>query len=521
MQTLSYPHAGRLFPRYFWILAGLFVFAIAVPFLWAASVGRGEFVFGGFLINPLDGNSYLAKMLQGWQGSWTFTLPYTADPGQGAYLFLYYLFLGHLARWSGVNIILSFHLARLASSMLMLLALWYFFRASIADLRLQKIAFAFAIFGAGLGWLGIFFGAFTADLWVAEAYPFLAAYANPHFPLGIALIAWLLAPQRPPGAGPVNHSIARYLLSGLAAAILSIVLPFGVIIVGIVLAGLVAWQAAGMRRLSRSATLDRFLAVVLGSAPFLIYELWAISSHAQLRAWNSQNLTPSPPFWNFLLAFLPALLLAIPGALGVIRAGPAQSRVLLVWAIVGIAVLYLPFGTQRRLMLGLLVPVAGLAALGIGRLASRKPGRAWLWAALALILSLPTALLVLLAGLHGVQTRDGMLYLQASEYRALQWIAENTPTRALIMASPEMGMYIPAHTGRRVIYGHPFETIEAQKAQDQVIDFYRETRSPPAAPEADYIFMGPRERRLGEPMSLSGLMPVFQDGDVRLYLYPP
>jgi len=68
------------------------------PYLAAQRAAGSEFVFGGFLLNPVDGYSYLAKMLQGFQGSWRFHLPYAADPGQGAYIFGFYLFLGHLDR---------------------------------------------------------------------------------------------------------------------------------------------------------------------------------------------------------------------------------------------------------------------------------------------------------------------------------------------------------------------------------------------------------------------------------------
>ena len=48
------------------------------------------------------------------------------------------------------------------------------------------------ILGSGLGWIAAFFQQSTSDLWVAEAYPFLSAYTNPHFPLAIALMLFLL-----------------------------------------------------------------------------------------------------------------------------------------------------------------------------------------------------------------------------------------------------------------------------------------------------------------------------------------
>ena len=55
--------------------------SLSGPFLYAWENSGEDTVFGGFLFNPIDGNSYLAKMYQGWRGDTQFTLPYTAEPG--------------------------------------------------------------------------------------------------------------------------------------------------------------------------------------------------------------------------------------------------------------------------------------------------------------------------------------------------------------------------------------------------------------------------------------------------------
>ena len=65
----------------------VFITVITLPYLCAVTLSNEELIFGGFLLNPLDGNSYLAKMRQGYEGEWKFTLPYSSNPGEGAYLF--------------------------------------------------------------------------------------------------------------------------------------------------------------------------------------------------------------------------------------------------------------------------------------------------------------------------------------------------------------------------------------------------------------------------------------------------
>ncbi len=184
--------------RWAWILGivlAAVLLSLFLPYIYAAAQSNQEFMFGGFLLNPTDGNSYLAKMYQGWLGDWRFTLPYTAEAGQGAYLFLFYLALGHLARITGISLVLSFHIARLLSILLMLPV-----SLSVLQSRTSKsspsitLLMRSASFGSGLGWLAVPLGGFTSDFWVAEAYPFLSAYANPHFPLGLALLLFILTP---------------------------------------------------------------------------------------------------------------------------------------------------------------------------------------------------------------------------------------------------------------------------------------------------------------------------------------
>ncbi len=68
--------------------------------------------FAGFLLNPVDGFSYLAKMRQGFDGGWSFHLPYASGPSSGAFLFPYYLLLGHIARLLGADLVLVLHAVR-------------------------------------------------------------------------------------------------------------------------------------------------------------------------------------------------------------------------------------------------------------------------------------------------------------------------------------------------------------------------------------------------------------------------
>jgi hypothetical protein len=508
-----------------------------LPYWIATRASGSEYVFGGFLLNPVDGNTYLAKMYEGWRGEWRFTLPYTSQPGSGAYLFPFYLLLGHVAYWLALPLALVFHLARILATLFMLVALKRFISRLMPNRKTAWLAFCLAVLGSGIGWLGVPFGAFTADFWVAEAYPFLSAYANPHFPLALGLLVWILTAA----INPRPLSLRDGLLLGLAALALALIAPFGVVIALEVFVGYALWElainAANLARASLvrslSPTAQLFFWVFIFGVPVSIYEYWVANHDPILAGWNAQNLTPAPPVWDLVVSFFPVLLLAALRGWAVAKkkvSPPSRGeRLLWVWAGLGIILIYLPFGLQRRLILGLYIPLAGLAALGIDALASNLGERVRLVITATFLLALPTNLLILLAALHGIQTHDPLLYLTQGEANAFSWIEENTPVHALILAGPQTGLFIPAYTGRRVIYGHPFETVNAQAAKAQVDHFFnghggltdpvssQEMQSILDRWRVDYIFEGPREKALGGAPDLDQYPAVYSSEGVSIY----
>ena len=513
---------------------------ISLPYLLAARAVGQDYAFGGFLFNPLDGNTYLAKMYEGWRGEWRFTLPYTADPGKGAYLFLFYIFLGHIANLFSLPLPVMYHVARLLCSMLMLLALYQFFVILLHDRRTQLLAFILAALGSGLGWLAAMFGSVTSDFWVAEAYPFLSAFATPHFALGLAVLLFLLIEfikwDKEKGVG----GVIRILLLSL---ILSIVAPFGIVIALTVLGTLLVWEAGlalinrpafagdanGVDRLPSSpmtyqerllSIAGNFMLVLVAGTPLLIYDLWAASADPILAGWNIQNLTPSPRLWDLVVSMSPTLLLAGVGAWTVFKQRTLGGRLLVAWAVAGLVLLYAPFSLQRRFMMGLFVPLAGLAALGLERLAAGSRRRAFSLGALLLVLSLPTTWLVLLSAQHGIQTHEPLLYLSRGEEQALDWLEQNTLMNALVLTGPDTGLFIPAQTGRRVLFGHPFETVNAETEKANVTEYFLSGGASPPLPAqfpVDYVLVGPRELKLGEFTSTTGLRTVYQADGVTIY----
>jgi hypothetical protein len=508
-----------------WILAALTLSLI--PTIIACSTAPSGTVFTGFLLNPLDGFSYLAKMKQGADGSWLFSLPYAAEPGPGTFLFVYHLFLGHLSRWAGIPTILVFHAARIIGAALMFLLVYVLFQATLPERSARSTALLLTLFGSGLGWLTApLFNLQPSDLMIPESIPFLIAYGNAHFPLAAAAllggILVILLLQDRPGL--------RLALALLCGTIIGAVLPFSAL--SLFAAGVTwyIWEATLHFRKNGASALKQWwfpnlapiLALVAGAAPWLLYDFWVSRVHPVISAWNLQNQTLSPPPLNYILGYGLVLILAV---VGIWRTKPAQTkegRLLLAWLVSGVILLYIPVPFQRRLSLGLFFPMAALAGLGWHSLTA-KLSRSYFLTVILILLVMPSNLLVVSAGLLGVtQGRPAVIHYE-DELAAYNWAADNLSKGSLILAAPITGNRIPAFAPLRVLYGHPFETPDADAQKQKVEELYKMEGSASSGVQAlieggiEYVFYGPREQEIGNPAWLAEIERIGEFGEVRLY----
>lgn len=437
------------------ILGFFIILLISLPFVYAFQSGNAESIFGGFLINPIDGHSYLAKMQQGFQGEWRFVLPFTAEPGQGAYLFLFYLGLGHIARVSHLPLIFVFHGFRIFGSVLLIWSLQKLFKNMFSERNDQNLALLMSVVGSGLGWVAILAGMFTSDFWVAEIYPFLSMYTNPHFALGLALLVFSLIPE--------DKSFHwKKIALGI---VLGIVQPFAVVIGVLVLSGMVITGIKGKGSLIENTKSSSYfwslLGLAIGGGLILIYQYWSILADPVLRYWNQQNVTSSPGLMDLLISLSPCLVLA---GLGLKRAWREESgKMMVIWSLASLLLALMPWNLQRRFLTGIYVPLAGLSVFGIKEIAARKWISYRYTAISVLLLIIPTNFIIVFSGVQAAAVQDSKIYLDVNLANGLDWINKNTKPDSLILANSQTGLYIPSQTGRRVVYGHPFETIHAEE----------------------------------------------------------
>jgi len=532
-----------------WVIAlsGILVTLTLVPYAWALASNHAadDWQFMGMLANPKDGATYLSKIEQGRNGAWLFELRHTPEAHNGAGFHVFYLFLGHAARLTGLSSLLVFHLARVATSLFMYIALYQFGATVWVRLRPRRLFFALAAVGSGLGWLLLLIDPdeIAIDLNMPEAFPFFASFANPHFPLSIACLAliastFLEAFRRGFSEWPTadNGGLQVMLLS----MVLALIQPFALVPIGAALVVYLVVRAYLTRRIP-SHELRWSSMLWLPALPFAVYYAAVLRFNDVMAAFNEQNLTPSPAPHLYIFGYGMLLVVALPGLVRAVRRFERDGdQFMLLWFVLNIILLYLPLNLQRRLTMGLIIPLVFFAVRALEDFWFFKVPKRWRTPALAalFVLLLPSNLLNLSIPLFGVTASpesglESGLLVETDYWDAFRWLDRRGDRDAVVLAAPTISVWIPAYTPARVVYGHEYETVPAKVREQQVEAYYRgadcTTLTSSAVPfHVDYIFWGPQEQALAadgataapcvESLPADTLRETF--GDVTVFIRP-
>ena len=453
------PAAGWRLP----LLVGLALAVVtAIPYVYAYAVQPPGHVFVGFFYLWDDATTYIAKMREGWEGAWAWQNRYTTESSGTAYLFMFWILLGHLAALTGLPLLIVFHLARVAGAFALMGAGWLFICHFVEDRAARRFALFFLAFGLGLGlvlWaLGhpVINGNQTEalDLRMPELSAFYSVLALPHFAwsgvfaaLGVALT--LKAIQR--------GSLVLGVLAGLAWLGQASIHPQMPVLMGGATAVALVLRPARPRGWAAAA-----MAFAI-PAPYILYSYLAFVGNPEVERWtfHSKNAV-APETVSLLLALAPQLVLALIGLPGALRRRSREDLFLLAWIVLLGAILYLPNPAgdlRRRFFDAIYLPLVVLGARGlyeaiVPRLRSLRARRLLPFSYVAFA-TIGSAFLVLapiaVAG-------EPQYVISRSEYDGLNWLATQPAGRVLCM--PGVGLYVPAYSSDTVYVGHYDETFD-------------------------------------------------------------
>lgn len=518
---------------------------VELPYLLAFAQSARGWVFAGMIWSPHDFAQYASAMRQGMHSDgWLVFDHLSHEPHAPAFIYPFYVLLGRLAGFAGLDPSIVYHGAEVLGRAILLVALYFGTGLLFYEVGRRKLALAVIVFTSGLGaWmlgaaitlrLPLQWTVFTAaDLSVPELSTFLVLFTAPHLMLGLAaIVVWarllvdsVEAPRWRAAAGMAAMTLIVAVTNPFSLVTM-LLIAAAYFVVTSVLARAIPWPLVGAA-----------VVTAVSAAPVLAYNIlvfnrdpfWGVT-------YGTQNILSSPPPEALLLAYGAPLVFAVIGAPALRRQRLAARHLIVVWLVLITVLLYLPVPFQRRFGFGLHPILALAATLGIERLIAQVRSFdgaviPWQWRlarSAALLTLIGTPLIFYLISVRAAMTptddvRSSGVFHRAATRDVAEWLAQRVEPGELVLAETHTANYLGGWVLGRVYAAHWVATAEFTEKQRAATWFYttEDADARIAFLEnlgARYVVYGPRERALGGvPLQHEALQPVYQSAEVTIF----
>ena len=528
----------------------LMIIITTAPFIYAyLNAPQGYSYLGIHALAPGDYPVYFNYINQIKEGNFLLKDYYTSEPQSAGILNLLWLKVGLLARVFDLSPLLAFQLSRILMLILFIPGIYIFISYFFKNKTKRYLSLVFVCFSSGIGayFVSVFDILFPnivgdidykwpIDLWVTESNIFLTLYQSPHFILSWLLMALfflfsLLA---------IKNN--KYLYSLIAGFIGLYWFNFHPYYFPAVFAILFVYILVLAIKNKKIYYFYHYIISLVLSLPFVIYHYYKIKTDFLVGFRAAQNVTFSPDFMFIALGF--GFLFA-GGVLAIIYIFDhkkyllkSQYLFLIIWAIVGLALVYSPIPWQRKFLMGLQMPLIFLTVFLIYRirayLKSNKEkfytyikNNYGLFFIIFLFLFAFSTVFNLTRDLIYYQQQNLTFYISNSFIEATDWLKENNKDQKAILSSERNGLRIPAYVNQPVFIGHGHETLHFKQKfaihlqfftnqyDDQtVIKFFQKYN-------IGYLFFTDIEKRNAQyqPEEKDYLEKVFTAGDIDIYQF--
>jgi len=517
----------------------LFWFAIislcitSLPYFLGLAEQGCNWVFTGFVFGVEDGNSYIAKMLAGANGSWLFTTPYTAFPQNGFLVYFPLLLLGKLAGGQAIHtqLVILYQIFRWAAGFLLVYSLFDFITIFISNRTLRRWGVFTILFGGGLGWMvllnsGMWQNGLPLEFYSPESFGFLSFFGLPHLAVARALLLWgmgriIRGIQQP-------HSLKYSLVTGSFFGLLGFFQPLSLVTGWIVMGVFVLIRFIQVFNVNKKILVwIKQTALEIGPALgisliWIIYNFTAFQGSGTQSSWYQQNILSSPPAIEYVWAFLLILPLSIMGVVYVIKHRVNSGSFLIGWLALFPVLAYLPVTVQRRLPEGVWIALVILALLGVNYFSEKIKTKVF---ALQALVGMCSTLLILVGSIGAALGHQFPLFRQREEISMFEYLANEAQPGEVILASFNTSNALPAWVPLHTITGHGPESINFSTINPWVNEFYSSETTDESRQRLinefgiGYVLWGPYEQELGEwdPSTAVYLTLIYRDGDYNIF----
>jgi hypothetical protein len=536
-----------IFNRREWGYVAIFIVAVLVitqiPYLYAYMSAPDGRQFMGVMFNIPDHFQYFSWMRES-RANVLVSNQLTPEYSAPLLFNLLWWTLGRIEALTGLDYAVLFQITRVLAGAFVIAAIYWFCGLVFADRRKRWTAFLVGVLGTGIGWIWVIEKYLTNrpellynfDVQTAEPNTFFTILAFPHFTIATGLITVIfglvLLGQRTQNlryawvAAAVSlflalqHAYDMFTIYGVIGVYFLFVwlrdrrFPAYLFKLGIIVGLVSVWPA-----------LQAFLITTAD-------DVWrgVLSQFDNADAW-----TPNPLHLPILMGL--GWLLAI-WALDIRT--PWKSRddthlLITAWFLSHFVLVYFPLNFQIHLLSGWQVVTGILATIGVykrilpwlrKRFQNTAPERLARYASIALVLMvIPTNLYLLAWRFIDLRRAEVPYYLGASEVAALDYLEGQVTGDDVVLASLDIGQFVPALTGARSYLGHWAQTLDFYGKRDSVAAFFNSATADAdrlallQTYGVDYVVYTPQEATLGDydPATASYLDEVFADGSARVY----
>jgi hypothetical protein len=532
-----------------WLYVGLFALALLIltfiPYAYAYWFAPPDKTFMGVAFNIPDHYQYFSWMREA-RTNVLVANQLTPEPSTPLLFNFLWFLLARIELLTGLDYLVLYQITRWIAGAFAIFATYYFCSLIFCDRLKRWTAFLIGVLAGGVGWIWVldkYIGSGADiifprdfDVYTAEPNTFFSVLAFPHFSIAVGLIAIIfglvLQGQRTKKLSyawwaaavslllAVQHSYDLFTIYGVIAVYALFLLirdraiPWYMVKLGLIVGFISCWPA-----------LQAFY--ITTADP-----VWkgVLSQFDNAGAWT-------PPPYRLPILMGVAWALAI-WALNIRKPWKERSDThlfIMAWFLSHFFLIYLPLNFQIHLLSGWQVIIGVLATIGLytrvlpwlgKRFANVKPQRLALYASAVLIaLVVPVNLYILGWRLLDLRRAENPYFARTTEVAALDYLETQVNADDVVLASLDIGQYVPARTGARAFIAHWAQTLDFYGKDAMVNAFFD-----PATSDAerqrilreysvDYVFYSPEEAALGayDPADADFLQEVFADGDTRVY----
>lgn len=461
--------AGRSELR--WVIGwALVIVALSsLPYVWGALITPEPYCFLGLTHNIDDGAVYLSWMRQAADGHFFIRNLFTNEPQAAKAFNILFLVMGWVAALTRLPLVAVFHGFRVVLGAALILMVWQFSKLFLDDPAQRRILIPLVGLSSGIGWFipGAKAPDGPVDVWQPEAITFLSIYLNPLFLAGLLLMLcalyFLVLAQR---TGRMHYAVC----AGLSMFALGNIHTYDVLTVACVWTAYLAILGVLERRLPARTILLSSVAALI-ACPTVAYQFYVYCIDPVFAA-RANSPTPSPAIWSYFAGYGIILVGAVAGAWLMIRRRgpdpvierPKRDTVLVVaWSVIGFVLPYIPVGQQRKLVMGLHIPLCILCAYALCRLLSRLPKPLGRLLAVALMLACVRSNVDFVANdIRLLQAGRTVTHYEpfvvSSATGAMGYLRDHAAVSDTVLAPPTLALFTPALAGIQVYYGHWSET---------------------------------------------------------------